>query len=169
MGMLLLFSSLYRSFCLSTSVPCIFILASIIWVSSNQSKFTCKWIMLLRICAACPFDPVQFPASVCSSPIQSPPILFMLQGRAVLDAVSAIIRTYNILCYEPDSKVHGANKGPIWVLSAPDGTHVGPMNFAIWGCIPKRTCLVLWLDIKITWNFHTVMLCYALWWSYLID
>ena len=22
--------------------------------------------------------------------------------------------------------------GPIWVLSAPDGSHVGPMNFAIW-------------------------------------
>ena len=31
----------------------------------------------------------------------------------------------------PDSKVHGANMGPTWVLSAPDGPHVGPMNFAI--------------------------------------
>ena len=30
-----------------------------------------------------------------------------------------------------DSKVHGANTGPIWVLSAPDGLHVGPMNLAI--------------------------------------
>ena len=30
-----------------------------------------------------------------------------------------------------DSKVHRANIGPIWVLSAPDGPHVGPMNFAI--------------------------------------
>ena len=28
----------------------------------------------------------------------------------------------------PDSKVHGANMGPAWVLSAPDGPHVGPMN-----------------------------------------
>ena len=28
----------------------------------------------------------------------------------------------------PDSKVHGANMGPTWVLSAPDGPHVGPMN-----------------------------------------
>ena len=33
----------------------------------------------------------------------------------------------------PDSKVHGANMGPTWVLSAPDGPHVGPMNFAIRG------------------------------------
>ena len=28
--------------------------------------------------------------------------------------------------YCPDSKVHGANMGPNWVLSAPDGPHVGP-------------------------------------------
>ena len=31
----------------------------------------------------------------------------------------------------PDSKFHGANMGPAWVLSAPDGPHVGPMNLAI--------------------------------------
>ena len=30
-----------------------------------------------------------------------------------------------------DSKVHGAIMGPTWVLSAPDGPHVGPMSFAI--------------------------------------
>ena len=33
--------------------------------------------------------------------------------------------------HTPDSKVHGANMGPIWVLSATDGPHVGPMNLAI--------------------------------------
>ena len=33
----------------------------------------------------------------------------------------------------PDSKVHGANMGPTWVLPAPDGPHVGPMQFAIRG------------------------------------
>ena len=31
----------------------------------------------------------------------------------------------------PDSKVHGANMGTTWVLSAPDRPHVGPMNIAI--------------------------------------
>ena len=31
----------------------------------------------------------------------------------------------------PDSKVHGANMGPTWVLSAPDGPHVGPMDLAV--------------------------------------
>ena len=33
--------------------------------------------------------------------------------------------------YIPDSKVHGANMGPTWVLSSPGGPHVGPMNLAI--------------------------------------
>ena len=32
----------------------------------------------------------------------------------------------------PDSKVHGANMGPTWVLSAPGEPHVGPMNLTIW-------------------------------------
>ena len=31
----------------------------------------------------------------------------------------------------PDSKVHGANMGPTWVLLAPGGLHVGPLNLAI--------------------------------------
>ena len=32
----------------------------------------------------------------------------------------------------PDSKVHGANMGPIWGRQDPGGPHVGPMNFALW-------------------------------------
>ena len=28
----------------------------------------------------------------------------------------------------------GANMGPTWVLSAPDGPHIGPMNLAIRVC-----------------------------------
>ena len=30
----------------------------------------------------------------------------------------------------PENKVHGANMGPTWLLSAPDGAHVSPMSFA---------------------------------------
>ena len=36
----------------------------------------------------------------------------------------------------PDSNVHGANIGPTWAPSAPDGPHVGPMNLAIREVIP---------------------------------
>ena len=32
----------------------------------------------------------------------------------------------------PNSKVHGANMGPIWGQQDPGRPHVGPMNFAIW-------------------------------------
>ena len=32
----------------------------------------------------------------------------------------------------PDSKVHGANRGPIWGRQYPGGPHIGPMNLAIW-------------------------------------
>ena len=40
----------------------------------------------------------------------------------------------------PDSKVHGANMGPIWGRQDPGGPHVGPMNFAIWeGLSPCHT------------------------------
>ena len=37
------------------------------------------------------------------------------------------------LNYVPDSKVQRANMGPTWVLSAPDGPHVGSMNLALRG------------------------------------
>ena len=48
-------------------------------------------------------------------------------------------RCRGILCWGvistyPDSKVRGANMGPIWVLSAPDGPHVDHKNFAIRVC-----------------------------------
>ena len=36
------------------------------------------------------------------------------------------------MAHTPDSKVHGANMGPIWGRQDPGGPHVGPMNFAIW-------------------------------------
>ena len=37
-----------------------------------------------------------------------------------------------LLLFLPDNKVHGANMGPTWVLSFPDGPHAGPINLAIW-------------------------------------
>ena len=39
--------------------------------------------------------------------------------------------TYSVWWNTPDNKAHGANMGPAWVLSAPDGPHVSPMNRAI--------------------------------------
>ena len=39
----------------------------------------------------------------------------------------------------PDSKVHGANMVTTWVLSAPDGPYVGPMNIAIRDVVGGRS------------------------------
>ena len=40
----------------------------------------------------------------------------------------------------PDSKVHGANMGPIWGRQDPGGPHVDTMDFVIWDWIqePRR-------------------------------
>ena len=48
------------------------------------------------------------------------------------DAVTSLSTNGKACWHYPDSKVHGANMGPNWVLSAPVGPHVGPMNLAIW-------------------------------------
>ena len=61
----------------------------------------------------------------------------------------SVVREKNILLLPsysiyplPDSKVHGANMGPTWVLSAPSGPHVGPRNLAILAGFPS--ILSLW-------------------------
>ena len=45
----------------------------------------------------------------------------------------------------PDSKVHGANVGPIMDRQDSGGPHVGPKNFAIW------------LVLIVLWNFETML------------
>ena len=51
---------------------------------------------------------------------------------------------WNLLLFRtfPDNKPHGANMGPTLVPSAPDGSHVGPMNLAIW--VIMRLLVTLW-------------------------
>ena len=44
---------------------------------------------------------------------------------------------------DPDSKVHGTNMGPTWVLSVSDGPHVGPMNLGVRGSARR---------VRISWN-----------------
>ena len=46
--------------------------------------------------------------------------------------ISMAVYVFTMLEACPDSKVHGANMGPIWGRQDPAGPHVGPMNFAIW-------------------------------------
>ena len=55
----------------------------------------------------------------------------------------------------PESKVHGANVGPIWVLSAPGRPHVGPINLALRGIL-LINCILLnkYFKQKWTWKDH---------------
>ena len=61
--------------------------------------------------------------------------MYLTLTRKVRNGVLFVRLARNIICIGvflyPDSKVHGANMGPTWVLSAPDGPHVSPMNLAI--------------------------------------
>ena len=50
-----------------------------------------------------------------------------------------ILSLYIYVNHIPDSKVQGAKMGPTWVLSAPDGPHVGPMNLAIRDIMCQQT------------------------------
>ena len=48
----------------------------------------------------------------------------------------------------PDSMVHGANMWPIWGRQDPGGSHVGPMNHAIWVKLALFASWVLWKHIN---------------------
>ena len=50
-------------------------------------------------------------------------------GVSQMHHLAASDMLFSVRCF-PDSKVHGANMGATWVLSALDGPHVGPMNLA---------------------------------------
>ena len=45
--------------------------------------------------------------------------------------------------YIPDSKVHGANMGPTWGWQDPCGSHVGPINFAIFDVLERKIIRIL--------------------------
>ena len=55
------------------------------------------------------------------------PMIFLSKKMLFHFSVVAILYQQTI----PDSKCHGANMGSTWVLLAPDGPHVCPMNLAI--------------------------------------
>ena len=60
---------------------------------------------------------------------------FMSMAEQGLSQCEEVLHTEHVFWMAetfPDSKVHGANMGPIWDRQDPGGPHVGPMNLAIW-------------------------------------
>ena len=72
-------------------------------------------------------------------------ILSMGHGKCNPWQLFALCRVF-MARYCPDSKVHGANMGPTWVLSAPDGPRVGPMN------LPIRVVNVI-ISFRLQWQW----------------
>ena len=68
----------------------------------------------------------------------------------------------------PDSKVHGANMVPTWVLSAPDGPHVGPMNLTIkeWAGDMIKKWPGYYRSISFTKGINVELWC---WWSFVLS
>ena len=68
----------------------------------------------------------------------------------------------------PDNKVHGANMGPTWVLSARDGPHVGPMNitirviFVVCWHYPLRSLLLTIIQYSTVMTLSTLFYIYTI-------
>ena len=84
----------------------------------------------MRFCLGLLFSCVTSPSVPC--PLR---LLHGQQGNHVVVRLPA--RWPGSVWVIPDSKAHGANMGPTWVLSAPDGPHVGSMNLAIRDCVDE--------------------------------
>ena len=65
------------------------------------------------------------------------PVKYGIEGTNIIIIKAWQVTEFRIHKYikNLDSKVHGANMGPTWVLRALDGPHVGPMNLVIRVCI----------------------------------
>ena len=63
---------------------------------------------------------------------------FNIHSVGVVSCNGLLSNGRQAICWSnPESKVHGANMGPIWGRQDPGGPHVGPMNFVIWECWPS--------------------------------
>ena len=73
--------------------------------------------------------------------------------------------SYHVLLVYPDSKIHGANMGPIWGRQDPGGPHVDPMNLAIWVAVKVvRLMSHVCSRIKVCHaKFYIMLIQYALW------
>ena len=58
----------------------------------------------------------------------------------------------------PDSKVHGADMGPTWGRQDPGGTHVGPMNCAIWDVMSWKKTLLS--TFSFLWVFSAIYILF---------
>ena len=117
-------SAKWRPFCLGLNVlnqinGLKFAHIIVICIPLNENAYVLKY-----------FTEVRFSASNWLVIIGSHGALIPIDTKPLPEPLT-ISTNYATLSHNPDCKVHGANMGPTWVLLAPDGPHVGPMNLAI--------------------------------------
>ena len=93
-----------------------------IWLLKYKSYDQCSNLSLCSIFFLIPWYSLFTPSSNILA-------IFLNQYLNKTSWLSSLLTHFHT--YYPDSKVHGANMGSTWVLSAPDGPYVGPMNLAI--------------------------------------
>ena len=64
--------------------------------------------------------------------LQAMHIITPMHAYIITEAYFKIVLYWDSMVAYPDSKVHGADMGPIWGRRDPCEPHVDPMNFAIW-------------------------------------
>ena len=103
--------------------------------SAQCSKRVCIGIFVMAVCLRCLCYHIMSVASYRSCKswgfVSITTVRSMVCACLQVHGYTIAWRPYSFSHYYPDSKVHGANMGPTWVLSAPDGPHVGPMDLTI--------------------------------------
>ena len=95
--------------------------SSLLWLTNNKNNNKTQSLTLLALCEGNPPVTGGFPSQRASN--------------AEIFSISWCLHDHCVVKWfrVPDSKVHGANMGPIWGRQDPRGPHVGPMNLVIWG------------------------------------
>ena len=108
--------------------------------NSNTHGDTQEYVPILTCCLT----------SIRISIIKTRRLFFPYSGILYTKKMSLTLQGVGTLMWHqdiPDSKVHGTNMGPTWVLSVPDGTHVGPMNLAIRDVFSSTTALRIYASL----------------------
>ena len=88
-------------------------------------------------------------------------IFLVLTVRYQTDSSIFFIKMQSVYTY-PDKNVHLAYMGPTWVLSAPGGPHVGPMNLTIRAYFHNYSSIhTYWLHRYIHPCMHTLYIRYV--------
>ena len=109
--------------------------------------------------------------SVCARFIEHGHDFIMAEFKTIVQIPDIQLVTYTLKIANdtiPDSKVHGGNMGPTWVLSAPAGPHVGPwtllsgmISIEWYICSSANWYIIYWYDVLWTCKNRPIKTSYT--------